>query len=408
MQGKPDAITKSANESILLPQEQLHPIGFEDVRLCIAVPKECSFQEKRVPLTPGSVGLLVNNGHRVLIEDEAGKDLGFTNMQYSEVGAEIVYSSEELYEAADIVIKVSPPTLAEVELMKPFQIILSALQLSVHPKNVLQAMMKKNVSAVAWENIKDDTGIFPVVRSMGEIAGNSAILIAAEYLSKQNSGIGLLFGGISGVPPTNVVVLGAGTVGEFATRSALGLGADVKILDNNISRLRRLQNDLGVRLYTSIIEPKVLTNILSDADVVVGALRSPYGKTPCVVTEEMVQNMKNGSVIVDVSIDHGGCCETSDVTTHDKPVFVKHGVTHYGVPNIASRVPLTASLALSNIFAPILLEMGHNGGFENYLRLNKGFRNGMYVYQGTLTNKVLGKAFHLTSKDLDFILPPLY
>lgn len=407
MQGNASTVKEVARVTGFIPQEQMQPVGFEDKSLCISMPKECSFQEKRVPLTPGSIRLLVNNGHRVIIEDEAGLDLGFTNIAYSDAGAQIVYSSEEIYDA-DIVLKVSPPTLDEVEMMKPFQVILSALQLSAHPENVLQAMMKKNVSAVAWEHIKDDSGIFPVVRAMGEIAGNSAILIASEYLSKAKNGIGILFGGISGVPPTNVVILGAGTVGEFATRAALGLGADVKILDNNISRLRRLQNDLGVRLFTSIIEPKVLEDILKDADVVVGALRSPYGRTPCVVTDEMVQNMKSGSVIVDVCIDQGGCFETSALTSHDHPVFLKHGVVHYGVPNIASRFPLTASQALSNIFAPIILQMGHHGGFENYLRIDKGFRNGVYVYQGTLTNKVLGRSFQLPSKDLDFILPPLY
>lgn len=407
MQGSLGNVKEMVRDVVLTPQEQLQPIGFQEKSLTISVPKECSLQEKRIPLTPGSVSLLVNNGHKVIIENEAGKDLGFSNVLFSEAGAQIVYDTKEIYQA-DLVLKVSPPTLDEVELMKPYQVILSALQLSAHPANVLQAMMKKNVSAVAWENIKDDTGIFPVVRAMGEIAGNSSILIAAEYLSKAKKGMGLLFGGISGVPPTNVVILGAGTVGEFATRAALGLGADVKILDNNISRLRRLQNDLGVRLFTSIIEPKVLENILTDADVVVGALRSPYGKTPCVVSEDMVNNMKPGSIIVDVCIDQGGCFETSSVTTHDKPTFIKHGVIHYGVPNIASRVPLTATQALSNIFAPIILQMGNHGGFENYLRVDKGFRNGVYVYQGTLTNRVLSRAFQLPAKDLDFILPPLY
>ncbi|NBX79036.1 MAG: alanine dehydrogenase, partial [Flavobacteriales bacterium] len=214
-----------------------------------------------------------------------------------------------------------------------------------------------------------------------------------------------MLGGIAGVQPTEVVVIGAGTVGEFATRSAIGLGASVKVFDNSLSKLRRLQNDIGTRVYTSILQPKVLAKAIRRADVVIGAFRVPLGKTPCVVTEEMIQSMKSGSVIVDVSIDQGGCFETSRVTNHNEPTFVKHGVVHYCVPNIASRVSRTASFALSNIFTPLVLEMGEKGSVEDMVRSHKGFRNGVYIYKGVLTNEVLGKVFNLKFKDINLLLP---
>jgi alanine dehydrogenase len=239
---------------------------------------------------------------------------------------------------------------------------------------------------------------------MGEIAGGTSILIAAEYLSNVNNGQGAILGGISGISPTEVVILGAGTVGEFATRAALGLGASVKVFDNSIFKLRRLQSDIGTRIFTSVIQPRVLAKHLKTADVVIGAIRAQQGRTPCVVTEQMVSEMKVGSVIIDVSIDQGGCFETSEVTNHSKPVFRKHGVIHYCVPNIASRVSRTASYALSTIFAPILLNIGEEGGVENMLRRDEGVRNGIYIYNGILTNQVLGEMFKLPFKDINLFM----
>jgi alanine dehydrogenase len=231
------------------------------------------------------------------------------------------------------------------------------------------------------------------------------MLVAGELLSSFSSGKGMMLGGIAGVQPTEVVVIGAGTVGEFATRTALGLGASVKVFDNSLSKLRRLQNDIGSRVYTSIIQPKVLAKAIRRADVVIGALRSPLGRTPCVVSESMIESMKLGSVVVDVSIDQGGCFETSRITNHIDPTFVKHGVIHYCVPNIASRVSRTASFALSNIFSPLILEMGNNGGSVELIRRNEGFRNGVYIYKGVLTSEVLGKVFDLKYKNIELLLP---
>ncbi len=402
MHGSQEAIKALARDAILTPKEEMLEVRKKKSDLYIGIPRETAFQEHRVALVPQAVQLLVNNGSRVVIETNAGKGARIEDYQYSEAGAEIVYHREAIYQA-DIILKVAPPTDEEISMMKQKQILISALQLSVQPKDTLKKMMDKKVSAIAWDFIKDETGIFPIVRAMSEIAGNTAMLIAAEYLSNMNDGSGLMLGGISGVAPAEVVIIGAGTAGEFAARGALGLGASVKVFDDTIYRLRRLQNDLGTRLYTSVLQPRVLENAIVNADVVVGALRGKGGRAPCVITEDMVRKMKNGSVIIDISIDQGGCCETSRVTSHTNPVFRKHGVIHYCVPNIASRVSRTASMALSNIFAPVLLNIAEEGGCANLIRKDEGFRHGVYMYNGTLTNEILGLAFNLPYKDIHLL-----
>lgn len=394
------SLAKSA--SGLRPQEEMLEVQRKKSDLFIGIPKETSFQEKRVPLVPDAVSLLVSNGHKVIMETEAGLGANYQDKDYSEAGAEIVYDTDKVYKA-DIVLKVEPPSIREIDMMQQGQTLVSALQLPVQPKNFLKKLMNKRITAIAYDYIKDEEGIYPVIRAMSEIAGNTSILIGAEYLSNVNEGQGLMFGGISGVAPTRVVILGAGTVGEFATRAALGLGSSVKVFDNSIYKLRRLQNDIGARLFTSVIQPTVLENVLKDADVVVGAIRGKEGRTPCVVTERMVSEMKPGSVIVDVSIDQGGCFETSEVTNHDNPTFKKYGVVHYCVPNIASRVARTASHALSHVFAPILLDMGDEGGVKDAVRKDDGVRHGIYIYKGILTNKYLGEMFNLPYKDLGLL-----
>jgi alanine dehydrogenase len=370
-------------------------------QLFIGIPKEDD-SDNRVALVPDDVSVLVANGHRVLIETNAGKNANFTDKEYSEAGGEIVFDKKEVFKA-DLILKISPPSKEEIDYMQNKQTLISALQLTAQPKDTLKLMMDKKITAIAWDYIQDESGLYPIIRSMGEIAGNTSILIAAECLSNINRGKGLMFGGIAGVSPTEVVVLGAGTVGEYATRSAIGLGASVKVFDNSISKLRRLQNDLGLRVSTSIIQPKVLLKALKRADVVIGAIRAPHGRTPCIVSESMVEQMKEGSVIVDVSIDQGGCFETSKVTTHQKPTYVKHGVIHYCVPNIASRVSRTASFALSNTFTPIIMQIANNGGIGKILKNNEGFRHGVYIYNGILTSSYLGETFGLPYKDLNLL-----
>lgn len=393
----------SLTQTALMPQEEMLEVGRKKGKLYIGIPRETSFQENRVALVPDAVALLVNNGHTVVVETNAGKMSNFQDHDYSEAGAQIVYSPEDVFKA-DIILKVAPPSPQEVEMMQQKQTLISALQLTVQPENFLKQLMAKKITAIAFDWIKDGDGIYSVIRSMGEIAGGTSILIAAEYLSNANNGQGAILGGISGISPTEVVILGAGTVGEFATRAALGLGASVKVFDNSVYKLRRLQSDIGARVFTSVIQPRVLAKHLKTADVVIGAIRAQHGRTPCVVTEAMVSEMKVGSVIIDVSIDQGGCFETSEVTNHSKPVYRKHGVIHYCVPNIASRVSRTASYALSTIFAPILVNIGEEGGVESMLRNDEGVRNGVYIYNGAVTNKDLAEMFKLPYKDINLIM----
>jgi alanine dehydrogenase len=400
----PELLKSLIAQGSLMPKEEMLEIKRKKGNLLIGIPKETSFQERRVALVPEAVSLLVANGHHVRIETKAGEGSNFSDNDYSEAGAEICVDPKEIY-SCDIILKVAPPSGDELDLMVGGQTFISALQISTQTKEMIQKLIEKKITAIAWDYVRDEEGVFSIVRTLGEIAGTTSILVAGELLSSFSSGKGMMLGGVAGVQPTEVVIIGAGTVGEYATRAALGLGASVKVFDNSLSRLRRLQNDIGTRIFTSIIQPKVLAKAIRRADVVIGALRSPIGRTPCVVSEDMIECMKQGSVVVDVSIDQGGCFETSRVTNHIDPTFVKHGVVHYCVPNISSRVSRTASFALSNILSPLILEMGDKGGVVDLIRGQKGFRNGVYIYRGILTNEVLGKVFGLKYKDINLILP---
>ena len=401
-----DALKSLAIEAALSPQEEMLEIGRKKQSLFIGIPKETEFQEQRVALVPESVGFLVSNGHRVLIESGAGEKANFSDNDYSESGAEISYDTQEVYRA-DIILKVTPPSVQEIEMMKYKQILFSALQLTVQPKDALKKLIEKKITAIAWDYIEDEDGSFPIIRSMGEIAGTTAVLIAAELMSSSNNGKGLMLGNVAGITPPEMVIIGAGTVGQFAASAALALGVSVKVFDNSIYRLRRLQRDIGNRVFTSVIQPKVLAKALRRCDVAIGALRVPHGRTPCVVSEEIVKTMKSGSVIVDVSIDKGGCFETSRITTHEKPTFKSFDVIHYCVPNIASSVSRTASYGLSNIFSPLLIEISDRGGCDKLIQTEKGFRHGVYIYKGTLTSSFLGETFNLPYKDLDLLISAL-
>jgi alanine dehydrogenase len=397
-----DELLKSLAQGFM-PQEEMLEVARKKSSLQIGIPKETSLQEKRVPLVPDAVALLVNNGHEVIIETGAGDGASFSDKDYSEVGAQIVFSTEEVYKAS-MILKVEPPSIQEIDMMQQGQLLISALQLPVQPKNFLEKLMAKKVTAIAFDYIRDPQGILPIVSAMSEIAGNTSILIAAEYLGNAHKGKGQLFGGISGVSPTEVVILGAGTVGEFATRTALGLGASVKVFDNNTHKLRSLQSKVNQRISTSIIQPRVLAKALETADVVIGAISTTIGRAPIIITEEMVSQMKDYSVIVDVSIDKGGCVETSEVTNHDSPIFSKYGVIHYCVPNIASRVARTASYALSNVITPTIVDTGDAGGLESMIKSYSGMQNGVYIYKGVLTNKYLAETFSLPYKDINLLL----
>lgn len=386
-----------------VPLEETLEIIPRRKQLFIGIPKETSFYENRVPLTPEAVSVLVNNGNEVLVEHNAGEGSFYYDKDYSEAGARIVYDKEELYKATTI-IKSAPISEEEVTWLQPNQLIVSPIHLPYLKASMMEALVQKKIIGITFDSIKDDAGTYPIVRSMSEIAGSSAILTAAKYLSNTHHGTGILLGGISGVPPAKVLIIGAGVVGEFAARTAIGLGASVKVFDNSIYRLMRLQNNVGRRLFTSVIEPVTLAQELAISDVAVGALKPMSGITPVVVTEEMVQNMKAGSVIVDVSIDRGGCFETSRVTTHENPVFKRFEVIHYCVPNIASGVSRTASRAISNVLMPIMLQCADMGGAEGVIQAKAGIRNGVYLYKGHVTNAPLAKRFGFKYTDLDLLL----
>ena len=386
----------------LSPVEAPAYINSKKHQLYIGIPKEKAFQENRVPLTPDAVDILVANGHRVLLETKAGEGAHFKDKDYSEAGAEIVYDSKKVFEA-EIILKVAPPSEEEMELLKMHQILISPIHLPTLKDTFINKLMQKKVTALALEYIKDEAGTFPFVRSMSEIAGSSAIQIAGELLNSTKNGQGLLLGGISGVPPANVVVLGAGVVGEFAIRAALGLGASVKVFDNNIYKLMRLQNNVGRRLFTSAFYPDVLQKELEDADVVVGAIHSESGRTPIIVSEEIVSMMKPGAVIIDVSIDQGGVFVTSEVTSHQNPTFKKYEVIHYCVPNIASRVARTASYAMSNILSSRLLKSSELGGIDKLFFYDHTSRHGVYIYKGCLTNKHLSERFNIKHTNIDLL-----
>lgn len=387
----------------MITQEQTLEVRKRRHTFFIGLPKEISLQENRISLTPDAVALLVNNGHDVWVETKAGWGSKFTDKEYSEAGAKIVYSPQEVYQA-DVILKIEPPTLEEIELMHSGQTLISALQLGHLKVECLQALVKKKVTSLAYEFIEDKVGGMPIIRAMSEIAGSSVLLIASEYLSTSNNGKGVIFGGITGVPPTKVVIVGAGTVAEYAARAALGLGADVQIFDNHIYKLRRIKHILGQQVYTSTIDTITLSESLKSADVVIGALRAEKGRARHVITDEMVAKMKPDSLIIDLSIDQGGCVETSEITTLSKPVFRKHDVIHYCVPNVASRVAHTATTALSNIFTPTILRAAEEGGVEAMIFSHKWFMKGVYTYKGGLTNEYVARKFGLKYRNIELLM----
>jgi alanine dehydrogenase len=399
------SVEKLAREHALYPKEAPAKVSGNLQKLNIGIPKEMENMENRVPLTPDSVALIVNNGHEVVVETGAGSNAKFSDREYSEAGAKIVYGAEEAF-SADIVLKVEPPSIQEVSYMKPGKVLISALQMATLKPEFIHAINKNRTTAIAYEFMEDKAAGRPVVKAMSEIAGSTVMLIAAEYLNSTN-GKGVILGGVTGVPPAKVVILGAGTVAEYAARTAIGLGAEVKVFDKHLYRLRRIKHDLGLQIYTSTFDTITLRKELKEADVVIGSLRPEDGIT-CLVTEEMVAEMKPNSVIIDVSIDQGGCFETSAITGHKNPVFRKYDVIHYCVPNIPSRVARTASTALSNIFTPVLLQLAERGGVDDMIYYKEWFKRGIYSYKGYLTNPYIARKFGLDHRDMNLLLAARY
>jgi len=387
----------------LMPQEEMLETGKKNKRITIGIPKESDTSECRIPLTPEAVEMLVEEGHEIIIEKGAGNLAHYTDSNYSERGGQIVDTAQEVYKS-EIILKVAPLQLSETELLKENQVIISSLHLSSSAGQYLRNLMQKRVTAIAFESILDQDGAFPLVQAMSSIAGSTSILVAAEYLSNVNKGKGVMLGGVTGITPTEVVILGAGTAAEFAARAALGLGAMVKVFDDSIKRLNDLQNILGQRLYTSIFHPQVLEKVLKTADVVIGTLSPEEIKGGFIVSEELVKLMKKGSVIIDLGIDKGGCFETSEIRDSNNPAFIKHDVIHFCVPNITSRVARTASIAMSNVFSPIITEIGEAGGMKSLLKDNPGIRHGVYIFNGILTNDYLGRLYNIPSRDINLLM----
>ncbi|HMZ45598.1 MAG TPA: alanine dehydrogenase [Chitinophagaceae bacterium] len=383
--------------------EETLDIKPDGAKLHIGIPKEIAFQENRVALSPDAVGVLVSNGHTVMVETKAGEGCNYADKEYGEAGATITYDRTEVFKAP-VLIKTAPPVQEDLPLIQNGQTIISPIHYSALNKATVKKLMEKKVTAISFDNLKDDSGTFPIVRSMSEIAGGAVMLIAGQYLSSFNKGKGVLLGSISGIPPTKVVIIGAGIVGEVATRNALALGASVKVFDNNVYKLKQLQNNLGQRIWTSVLEPKILAKQLKTCEVAVGALSNAYGHSPVVVTEEMVANMRKGSIIIDVAIDRGGCFETSQLTSHENPTFLKYDVIHYCVPNIPSGFARTASQAISNVIMHLILQISNEGGLDEIIWHNFNIREGIYLFKGALTDFYISQKFDLKYTDLNLLI----
>lgn len=387
-----------------VPQEVMAKTRREKKVLRIGVPKESGQSENRVALTPESVGVLVANGHEVYVEKGAGLLSSFPDGAYNAAGAHLCYTVEDIFTKADTIVKIAPLSPEEVELLRPQQNLISAVNLGSMSAEHLKSMQRKNVLAIGFEFLQAGDGNLPLVQSMSEIAGVTSIHIASELLSTHSGGKGLLLGGITGVPPAVVTIIGGGTVGLGAARTALGMGATVKVIDEEVHQLRSLEQALGQKVQTAISLHNYIEDFVLGSDVVIGAAFKPGHRAPIVVTEEMVANMREGSVIVDVAIDQGGCVATSRATTHAKPTFIEHDVVHYCVPNIASRVPATASAAVSNILGPLLIKAGDMGGMEQLMKVNEGVKHGVYIYRKHLTKRSMASLFGLEFMDINLLV----
>ncbi|HET6560115.1 MAG TPA: alanine dehydrogenase [Prolixibacteraceae bacterium] len=400
---KKEKLTQAtSNSTFMLPQEEMLEVRRKGKKIRIGITCDKEKVEFRVPLTPQAVELLVSYGHQILIETEAGMAASYSDQEYTEAGAQVMKDRKEIYEC-DIVLRISPFDESEISLLRGHQALISNLQINAQCQNSISMLMQKRMINIAYEYLEDEDGNQPVVQLMSQISGTTSIILANEYMSKSHNGKGVLLGSVTGISPAEVVILGSGTAAEYAARVALGLGAIVKVFDDNLNSLRRLEEKLQQRIFTSVFYPKVVKKALKSADAVLGAM--PVGVPPAFyITEEMVKKMKQGSVIIDLNVSQGGCFETSRATNLNNPTFIEHGVVHFCVPNVPAIVSRTASIALSNVLIPIIISIGEIGGIENYIKDSKGFRRGVYIYNGILVNSALADRFNLPYKDLDLLM----
>jgi alanine dehydrogenase len=392
----------AAGSTFMLPKEEMLEVRRKGKKIRIGIPSDKDKVEFRVPLTPQAVELLVSYGHEILIEKDGGKAASYTDEEYREAGAQVMDDRKEIFEC-DIVLRVSPFDEAEIDLLKGHQALISNLQINAQCSNSIGKLLQKKVTNIAYEYLEDEDGGKPVVQLMSQISGSTSIILFNEYLNKSRDGKGVLLGSVTGISPSELVILGSGTAAEYAARAALGLGAIVKVFDDNISSLRKLEEKLPQPIFTSVYYPKVMKKALKSADAVLGAM-SVGGPPSFRVTEDMIKKMKKGSVIIDLNVSQGGCFETSRCTDLNNPSFIEHGVVHYCVPNLPAIVARTASIAMSNVLIPILIAIGEIGGIDNYIKNSKSFRKGVYIYNGILTNSTLADKFNLPYKDIDLWL----
>jgi alanine dehydrogenase len=393
----------SLGNTALMPKEEQLEIAVKHKHISIGIPNDKKNDEKRVALTPEAVNILVENDNEVIVQKGAGNGANYSDKDYSDNGAIVTESPARVF-SADAVIKVAPFTQQESDYLKGNQLVLSFLNVLKLSEETLAKLIRKRVTAVAFEKIRDINGVMPVMESMSEISGATSLLVASDYLSNHHGGKGVLLGGITGVTPTEVIILGANTAGEYAARAALGLGSQVKVFDASLHNLRKFQNLVGQRLQTSVFHPQVLKKALKSADVLIGAIELEDLRPWYYVTEDMVKSMKKGSVVIDLSIDRGGCIETTECRALRDPVYEKHGVIHFSAWNLPSRVARTASIALSNIFNPLLQNLAEAGGITQLMKNDPGIRNGVYLFNGILTNETLGQKFGIISKDLNLLI----
>ncbi|MGA7303259.1 MAG: alanine dehydrogenase [Rhodothermales bacterium] len=400
----PEYSVGSSSQSAVVPLEKPLRPERNGRRQSVGVPREVVNEERRVALSPSGVGALVASGHDVFVQMGAGKQAHFSDRLYTSEGAEIVDSAADIYERCDLIVKVAPPSGEELDLLREKQILISALHLGNATKDFFRRLMELSVTGIGFEFIKTHDGTYPIVRMMHEIMGSMSIQIAARYLESPEGGAGLVLGGISGVPPAHVLILGAGVVGEWAARTALGFGARVTVLDSDLASLRALEHYLDRRITTAMANETYIRHYVESADVIVGAMVHGGSRSPVLVTEDMVASMRPGSVVVDAVIDQGGCIETSRPTSHSQPVFTEHGVIHYCVPNMPSNAARTATDALTNVLVPFLLEIGAAETVNEALWRNEGLRNGTYVYRKHLTKKSLASLFGMPHRDVELLI----
>ncbi|HOF54166.1 MAG: alanine dehydrogenase [Bacteroidota bacterium] len=390
------------SKTMLLPKEEMLEVQRKEKKIVIGIPSDISKVEYRVPLTPQAVDLLVSYGHEIYIEAGAGRLASYSDQEYTEAGAVMVEKKEELFQC-DIILRVAPFNSEEIELLRGNQVIISNLQIQSHCRETIDMLMQKKMTCIAYEYLENENGFMPFVHQMSQISGITSVTVASEYLSNSRGGKGVLFGDVTGITPAELVIIGSGTAAEFAARAALSLGIVVKVFDTSVEDLSRLEEKLGRRIFTSVLYPKVLKKALVSADAVLGAM--PFNSTPNFkVSEEIIASMKEGAVIVDLNASQGGVFETSQLTDLNNPVFRKHGVIHYCVPNLPSLVARTASISMSNLLIPELLAIGDNGGVDNYIKSSRGFRKGVYLYHGILTSRDVGNQFNMAVKDIELLL----